>query len=128
MAKSDEPASPRGDPDEVVVEVNDLRVGYDEQTILNGVSMKVRRGEVMAIIGGSGSGKSTLLKCLLGILRPDAGSLRVLGVDMVSAPPVDVDDVYKKTGMVYQSGALFGSLTVGDNVALPLREHTKLDP
>jgi phospholipid/cholesterol/gamma-HCH transport system ATP-binding protein len=128
MAEPDDPGAPRGDPDEVVVEVDDLRVGYDEQTILNGVSMTVRRGEVMAIIGGSGSGKSTLLKCLLGILRPDAGSLRVLGVDMVQAPPAEVDDVYRKVGMVYQSGALFGSLTVGDNVALPLREHTKLDP
>jgi phospholipid/cholesterol/gamma-HCH transport system ATP-binding protein len=128
MAEPTDRETPRGNPEDVVVEVKDLVVRYDEQVVLNGVSMTVRRGEVMAIIGGSGSGKSTLLKCLLGIMRPDEGSLRLLGVDMVNAPQAEIDEVYKKAGMVYQSGALFGSLTVGDNVALPLREHTKLDP
>jgi phospholipid/cholesterol/gamma-HCH transport system ATP-binding protein len=113
---------------DVMIEVKDLVVRYDEQVILNGVSLTVHRGEIMAILGGSGSGKSTLLKCMLGTLKPVSGSVRVLGVDMIKARPRDVEDVYKRIGMVYQSGALFGSMTVGENVALPLREHTNLDP
>ncbi len=115
----------QGDP---VVEVRDLVVRYDEQVILNGVSMTVHRGEVMIILGGSGSGKSTLLKCLLGILKPVSGSVKVLGVDMVNAPQREIDKVYKRIGMVYQSGALFGSMTVFENVSLPLIEHSQLDP
>jgi phospholipid/cholesterol/gamma-HCH transport system ATP-binding protein len=112
---------------EVVIEVEDLVVRYDEQVVLNGVSMKVHRGEVMCIVGGSGSGKSTLLKCLLGILTPVSGSVRVLGVDMLNAPAAKKDEIYQRLGMVYQGGALFGSMTVFDNVALPLVEHSELD-
>jgi phospholipid/cholesterol/gamma-HCH transport system ATP-binding protein len=110
-----------------VVEVVDLVARYEDQVVLNGVSLAVRRGEVMVILGGSGSGKSTLLKCLLGIHKPESGTLRILGVDMVRAPERERETVYKQIGMVYQSGALFGSLSVQDNVALPLREHTPLD-
>jgi len=83
---------------------------------------------VMVILGGSGSGKSTLLKCLLGVLTPVSGSVKVLGVDMIRAGEREREDVYRRVGMVYQSGAMFGSMTVGDNVRLPLREHTNLDP
>jgi phospholipid/cholesterol/gamma-HCH transport system ATP-binding protein len=119
-----DPQAPR----EPVVVVEDLVVRYDDHTVLNGASMTVHRGEVMVILGGSGSGKSTLLKCILGVLKPDAGSVRVLGVDMVRASPRDRDEVYRRIGMVYQAGALFGSLTASENVALPLREHTELDP
>lgn len=110
-----------------VVEVKDLVVRYDEQVILNGISLTLQRGEVLAIIGGSGSGKSTLMKCMLGILRPVSGSVRVLGVDMVNATARQRDEVYRQLGIVYQSGALFGSMTVEENVALPLREHSDLD-
>lgn len=124
------PPGPPGTPErrEAVVEVKDLVVRYDEQIVLNGVSLTVRHGEVMVILGGSGSGKSTLLKCMLGILRPVAGTVRVLGVDMVDGSPRERESVYKRLGMVYQAGALFGSMTVGENVKLPLREHTRLDP
>ncbi len=131
MAEPDPAAEPEGAPTasrEVVVEVRDLVVRYDEQVVLNGVSLSVRRGEVAVILGGSGSGKSTLLKCLLGILTPVSGEVRVLGVDMLRAPQAQRDEVYRRIGMVYQAGALFGSLTVGENVKLPLREHTRLDP
>lgn len=113
---------------EAVVEVQDLVVRYDEQVVLNGINMTVHRGEVMAILGGSGSGKSTLLKCLLGILTPVSGSVRVLGVDMVNASEKEREEVYRRIGMVYQSGALFGSMTVWENVALPLQQHSNLDP
>ena len=124
-AEARPPASSRGEP---IIEVRNLVVRYDEQVILNDVSLTVHRGEVMTILGGSGSGKSTLLKCMLGTLKPVSGSVRVLGVDMLRAPKPEIEDVYKKMGMVYQSGALFGSLTVGENVSLPLREHSNLDP
>ncbi len=115
----------RGEP---IIEVKDLVVRYDEQVVLNGVSMSVHRGEVMVILGGSGSGKSTLLKCLLGILKPVSGSVTVLGVDMIRASEREREEVYQRLGMVYQSGALFGSMTVWENVALPLQQHSTLDP
>ncbi len=111
-----------------VVEVKDLVVRYDEQVVLNGITVSVKPGEVMCVIGGSGSGKSTLLKCMLGILRPVSGSVSALGVDMVHASQRNIEKVYRRIGMVYQSGALFGSMTVGENVSLPLKEHSDLDP
>jgi phospholipid/cholesterol/gamma-HCH transport system ATP-binding protein len=110
-----------------VIEVKDLVVRYEQQVVLNGVSMTVNAGEVMIILGGSGSGKSTLLKALLGVVKPVSGSVRVLGVDMTHADEEARETVYRRMGMVYQSGALFGSMTVGDNVRLPMQEHTKLD-
>jgi phospholipid/cholesterol/gamma-HCH transport system ATP-binding protein len=114
---------------EPVIEVKDLVVRYDddEQVVLNSVSMTVYRGEVMCIVGGSGSGKSTLLKCLLGTLKPVSGTVRVFGVDMLNATTAERDGVYRRLGMVYQSGALFGSMSVFENVALPLEEHSTLD-
>jgi phospholipid/cholesterol/gamma-HCH transport system ATP-binding protein len=120
-----EPGGPDGR--EVVVEVKDLVVRYDEQVVLNGISLTVHRGEVMVILGGSGSGKSTVLKCLLGILKPVSGTVRVLGTDMANTTDAERESVYKRLGMVYQSGALFGSMTVGENVKLPLQEHSDLD-
>ena len=115
----------RGEP---VVRVRDLVARYDEQVILNGISLDVYPGEVMTIIGGSGSGKSTLLKCMLGIIKPVSGSVHVLGLDMVTATVRQREEIYRRLGMVYQSGALFGSMTVSENIALPLVEHTNLDP
>jgi len=114
----------RGQP---ILEVRDLVVRYDQQVVLNGISFDVHEGEVLTIIGGSGSGKSTVLKCILGVVTPVSGSVRLLGVDMVNGSVADRDDVYKRIGMVYQSGALFGSMTVWENVALPLQQHTSLD-
>ena len=122
------PLASARDQGEPVIEVKDLVVRYDEQVILNGISMTVRRGEVMVILGGSGSGKSTVLKCLLGILKPVSGSVTVFGVDMINASERKREEVYQRLGMVYQSGALFGSMTVWENVALPLQQHSALDP
>ncbi len=127
MVEASPPPVPPAQPAAPVIEVRDLVVRYDEQIVLNGVSMTVEQGEVMVILGGSGSGKSTLLKCLLGVVTPVSGSVRVLGVDMIHADERTRESVYRRLGMVYQSGAMFGSMTVGDNVRLPLREHTNLD-
>lgn len=123
------PAPERPPPDdrEVVIEVKGLSASYGEQPILKDVDMTVRRGEVMVILGGSGSGKSTLLKNLIGLQKPTTGSVKVLGVDVTTADERTMEELYRKVGIVYQSGALFGSLTVAENVALPLLEHTKLD-
>jgi len=121
------PAAPAAPAKEIVIEVRNLTSKYGDQIVLKDVSMTVRRGEVMVILGGSGCGKSTLLKHLIGLQKPATGSIHVLGVDVATASLREMEDLYRKIGIVYQSGALFGSLTVAENVALPLREHTRLD-
>ena len=117
---------PRPADDDVVVRVENLSSQYGDQVVLKDVDMTVRRGEVMAILGGSGCGKSTLLKHLIGILKPTHGRVTVLGTDVTHAPHKELEALYQKVGIVYQTGALFGGLTVAENVALPLREHTSL--
>src|SRR5208283_1530100 len=84
------------------------------------------RGETLAIMGESGCGKSTLLRCIIGAHRPDAGSIKIFGKDLWSLSPKDLDGVRRRFGVLFQSGALFSSMTVGENVALPLKEHTDL--
>jgi phospholipid/cholesterol/gamma-HCH transport system ATP-binding protein len=88
----------------------------------------VNAGEIRVIMGGSGSGKSTLLRHLLGLQRPVGGSVKLLGVDLGTASDRELNDVHRRIGVSFQGGALLTSLTVGENVALPLREHTNLDP
>ena len=122
--KAPRPHSPERD--EVVVRAEHLVVRYDEQVVLNDVSMSARRGEVLAILGGSGSGKSTLLRTLVGLKEPVSGRAEVLGVDM-TGPDVEARKaIYRDLGIVFQGGALFSSMTVFDNIALPLREHRGL--
>jgi len=110
-----------------VVEVSNLVTHYGSRKILDGVDMSVRKGEIMAIMGGSGSGKSTLLRHLLGLKKPSSGTVRVLGKDLANIPHKEMYALRREMGVAFQGGALFGSMSVGDNVSLPLREHTKLD-
>jgi phospholipid/cholesterol/gamma-HCH transport system ATP-binding protein len=110
-----------------MISVQDLRVKYGATEILHGVSFDVRRGETLVIMGGSGSGKSTLLRTLIGLEKPSSGRVLIKGKDIVAMGENELDEVRKKIGMSFQEGALFGSMTVGENVALPLREHTKLE-
>jgi len=117
---------PKSDEQAVIV-VKNLTAGYGNQVVLRDVNMTVRRGEIMVILGGSGCGKSTLLKCLIGLEKPFSGSIEVLGVDVTRAPENEMEELYKKVGIVYQAGALYNSLTVAENVSLPLVEHTTLD-
>src|ERR1700730_9490496 len=112
---------------DVMISLRDLRVCYGEREILHGVSFDVMRGETMVILGGSGSGKSTLLRTLVGLEKPSSGEVIVRGKNIATASAEDMDDIRKKLGMSFQGSALFGSMTVGENVALPLREHTKLE-
>ncbi|MEK7819486.1 MAG: ABC transporter ATP-binding protein [Pseudomonadota bacterium] len=110
-----------------VIEVADLVTHYGSRLILKGVSMNVREGEIMAIMGGSGSGKSTLLRHLMALERQTSGTIRILGEDVASLSSRELVDLRKKTGVAFQGGALFSSMTVGENIMLPLYEHTDLD-
>jgi phospholipid/cholesterol/gamma-HCH transport system ATP-binding protein len=112
---------------EVALSLRDLRVSYGEREILHGVSFDVHKGETLVILGGSGSGKSTLLRSLVGLEKPSAGEIWIKGQNIASIPGKELDEIRRKMGMSFQGGALFGSMSVGDNVALPLREHTKLE-
>ena len=117
------PASPF----EPVVSLRNLRVSYGEREILHGISFDVVRGETLVILGGSGSGKSTLLRTLVGLEKPSAGEIWIKGRDLAKTSAAEMDEIRRKIGMSFQGGALFGSMTVGENVALPLREHTRLE-
>ena len=112
---------------EAAISIVNLRVSYGDREILHGISFDVRRGETMVILGGSGSGKSTLLRTLVGLEKPTSGEVWIGGVDTAKMSESEMDAIRKKMGMSFQGSALFGSMTVGDNVALPLREHTDLE-
>ena len=94
--------------------------------VLAGVDLDVRSGESLVVMGRSGTGKSVLLKHVIGLMSPDAGTIEVDGREVTGLPPRERDEVRKRFGMLFQGAALFDSLTVGENVALPLREHTRL--
>jgi phospholipid/cholesterol/gamma-HCH transport system ATP-binding protein len=112
---------------DAVLSIRDLRVRYGEREILHGISFDVPRGETLVILGGSGSGKSTLLRALVGLERPSAGDIWIKGKNMCAMSEAELDDIRKRMGLSFQGGALFGSMTVGENVCLPLREHTQLE-
>ena len=110
-----------------VVEIKKLITHYGEREILHGIDLEVREGEIMVIMGGSGSGKSTLLNTLLGLLHPTSGEVRILGEHLHGISDVERTKLRQKMGVAFQGGALFSSLSVLENIILPLREHTKLD-
>ena len=112
---------------EAMISLRDLRLSYGEREILHGISLDVLRGETMVILGGSGSGKSTLLRTLVGLEKPSSGEIWLRGKNIAAISDEEMDEIRKKIGMSFQGGALFGSMSVGENVALPLREHTKLE-
>jgi phospholipid/cholesterol/gamma-HCH transport system ATP-binding protein len=116
-----------GTASEPMISLRDLRVSYGGREILHGIKFDVLRGETMVILGGSGSGKSTLLRTLVGLEKPTSGEVWIAGKNIATMSNDERDEIRKKLGMSFQGGALFGSMTVGDNVALPLREHTKLE-
>ncbi len=111
---------------DTVIEVRDLVVKYGDRTVLDGISFDVKRGETFVILGGSGCGKSTLLRNLVGLMRPASGRILIGGQDFTAMSEAERLDVRKRIGMCFQGAALLNSMTLGDNVALPLREHTKL--
>ena len=111
---------------DVALAFDGLSVGYGDRVILRDVDMQVRRGQVVAIMGGSGSGKTTLLRAATGQLPPQAGKALVLGEDIGQASGDSLFDLRKRMGVLFQQGALFTDLDVYENVAFPLREHTSM--
>jgi phospholipid/cholesterol/gamma-HCH transport system ATP-binding protein len=109
-----------------LIEVRDLTIGYRDRPVLEGINFEVRRGEVFAVLGASGSGKSTLLKHLIGLYQPMRGDVLISGDSIVHAEGDERLRILRKIGVLYQSGALFGSLTTVENVRLPLDEFTDL--
>lgn len=112
---------------DTVVTVDQLVAGYGERTVLKGVDLKLHEREILVIMGGSGSGKSVLLRHLLALETPRSGCIRIFGEELAKLRGQHLIELRKKMGVAFQSGALFSSMSVGDNVMLPLREHTQLD-
>ena len=115
-------------PDEVVLEVTDLHAQYGERTILQGVDLTVRSGEIVVVLGTSGCGKSTLLKNIIRLHRPTRGSVRLLGREVADMEEEELEAMLREIGVMYQYGALLNSMTVGENVALPLEMHSSVSP
>ena len=112
---------------QTIIQVDGLAVGFAGQALLQGLDFTVDRGRVFVILGGSGCGKSTLLKAMIGLQRPLAGRILIDGVDIAAAEGEDKRIIQRRFGVAYQAGALFGSRTLLENVALPLEEYTALD-
>ncbi|MGV8081776.1 MAG: ABC transporter ATP-binding protein [Syntrophales bacterium] len=113
---------------EPVIEVEDLKAAYGDHVVLEHVRFRVQPGEIFVIVGGSGCGKSTLLKYLIGLYLPTSGRVRVNGLDIAHADEQALKEFKRQIGVLFQSSALIGSMTLAENVALPLQEHTDLPP
>ena len=113
---------------EPVVEVCDLIRKFGERPVIDDISFHISRGETLVIMGGSGCGKSTLLRHIVGVMKPNSGSVKIFGHEITTMNEREVTEVRRRFGMLFQSGALLASLTVGENVALPLFQHTSLGP
>lgn len=112
---------------ENIIEIKNLKTYLGGTWIHEGLNLSIRKGEILGIVGGSGSGKTTLLRAMLGLLQPASGSIHVFGQDIVNASYEKLLDIQRRWGVLFQGNALFSSLTLLDNVAFPLREHTTLD-
>ncbi len=110
-----------------VIEAREVHLAFGGNKVLAGVSLQIMPGERMVILGSSGCGKSTFLRVMLGAYKPESGSVTVFGREITSLDEDALNEIRKRTGTLFQSGALYNSMTVGENVALPLREHTQLD-
>lgn len=115
-------------PGETLIRVENLHKTFGGRQVLRGINLDIRKGETMVIMGGSGCGKSTLLRHIIGQTKPDQGRVVFMGQDLNTLDDEGLDKIRLKFGMLFQSAALFDSLTVGENVAMPLKEHTALDP
>jgi len=113
--------------DDRVIEISKLSTRFGDHVVHSEIDLEVRRAEIFALVGGSGSGKSTLLREMILLQRPDSGSIRVLGVDLEKLADADALALRQRWGVMFQHGGLFSSLTVKENVGLPLREHTALE-
>ena len=108
------------------IAIEDLHKSFGDQKVLDGIDLIVNRGEALAVLGRSGTGKSVLLKLIVGLQKPDSGSIRVLGQEIAELDRDGLNEVRRKIGFLFQSAALYDSLTVAENVAFPLARHTKM--
>ncbi|MHC4914543.1 MAG: ABC transporter ATP-binding protein [Planctomycetota bacterium] len=115
------------DSQQAVIDARGVRLSFGDNQVLKGVSLEVMPGERMVILGSSGCGKSTFLRVMLGAYRPEAGTVKVFGREITGMKEDELNEIRRRTGTLFQSGALYNSMTVGENVALPLQEHTQLD-
>jgi phospholipid/cholesterol/gamma-HCH transport system ATP-binding protein len=116
------------DRDNFVISVKGLRNSFGEAVIHEGLDLDVRRGEILGVVGGSGTGKSVLMRSIIGLQMPDAGAIRVFGDETIGREETDAIDIRKRWGVLFQGGALFSTLTVAENVQVPLREfYPELD-
>ncbi len=111
------------DDGELLIRVRGLTNRFGTQVVHDGLDLDVRRGEILGVVGGSGTGKSVLMRSILGLRTPDDGQIEVLGVDARSSDPANRLHIERNTGVLFRDGALFSSLTVGENVQVPLKEH-----
>ncbi|MGH7938623.1 MAG: ABC transporter ATP-binding protein, partial [Chthoniobacterales bacterium] len=114
-------------PNEPVVQVEDLVRKFGNRAVIDHLSLTIERGETLVIMGGSGCGKSTLLRHIVGVMKPTSGSVKIFGQEITNLNDREIVEVRRRFGMLFQSGALLASLTVGENVALPLIQHTELN-
>jgi phospholipid/cholesterol/gamma-HCH transport system ATP-binding protein len=112
----------------VVIELLGVKKNFASQRVLNGIDLRVREGTTTVIVGGSGEGKSVILKHMLGLVKPDAGQVKIFGRDIAKATARELKEVRRDFGVLFQNVALFDSMTIFDNVALPLRERTRQGP
>ena len=124
---STRPTDTDGDTDDVIV-VRGLRNSFGEQVVHDGLDLDVRRGEIYGVVGGSGTGKSVLMRSIIGLQKPQAGDIHVLGEPTIDRPETEMVDLSKRWGVLFQGGALFSTLTVAENVQVPLREFYKALP
>src|ERR671923_334684 len=111
---------------EPVIEVNRLLRRFGDRAVINDISFNIERGETLVIMGGSGCGKSTLLRHVIGSMKPTSGSVKIFGQEITGMNEREIANVRRRFGMLFQSGALLASLTVSENVALPLVQHTDM--
>ncbi len=127
VAGAQNSVSPTGPTEgEPIISIQNLVVRYDDRVILDNVNLDILRGETMVLLGGSGSGKSTLLRHIIGLEKPASGRILVKGVDVANTSNKHLNEIRRAMGVSFQSAALFNSMTLADNIALPLREHTDL--
>jgi phospholipid/cholesterol/gamma-HCH transport system ATP-binding protein len=112
----------------ILLEMQDVSLGYGEEAVLTGIDLEIRAGELTVIAGESGCGKSTLLKGAIGLLRPSAGTIRLLGTDLENIDEEKLSALRKRVGLLFQGGALINSMTIAENVALPLNQFSLLPP
>jgi phospholipid/cholesterol/gamma-HCH transport system ATP-binding protein len=126
-ATSNVPAPKPVPPRQPIISCRGVRKEFDGKVVLDEINLDVMPGETMVIMGGSGSGKSTLLRSIIGSFKPEAGTIHVFGKNVCELDEEGLNAIRKRFGILFQSGALFNSMSIADNVALPLREHTELD-